>query len=189
MSGKETLRPLPRSYIEDWQDRKDLQMTFLPYVWQAVNALRIQWRDFPKDVYAIGDNWAFLVCGREIPVSRGERKYARENPNYLFADAYPIQPRADGNSQKVFEIDDFLNRLMEDVEEGEVPERILEKVAILDRTSPGGFFSIFDESDLEPVKRYAWGRVVRVIGYDTLIYHVQNEVRPGIRIHISSPDS
>jgi len=187
MTGKETIHPLPRAYIEDFEDRDNLQLTFVPYVWQAVTALRTQWRDFPKDVYAIGDNWAFLISGRETPTSKGERQFARNHPDYLFADIYGMEERTDGNSGRVSEIDDFLRRLEEDVEAGAIPERVLEKVAILDRTSR--YFSLFDDEDVEEVRRYPWGRVIRVIGYeDILIYHIQNEIRPRIRIHVSSSD-
>lgn len=188
MPRKETLQPLPRPYIEDSEDKLNLQLTFVPYVWQAVTALRVQWRDFPKDVYAIGDNWAFFVSGREIPTSKGEREFARRNPDYLFADVYNMEERTDGDGERVFGIGDFLRNLRDDVDAGTIPQRVLDKVAILDRTSPHGYFSLFDEEDVEEVGRYPWGRVIRIIGYeDTLIYHVQNEVRPRIRIHISSP--
>jgi len=187
MPGKEIVHPLPRSYIEDYEDRSNLHASFVLYVWQAVTALKLQFRDFPEDVYAIGDNWAFLVSGRKEPLSPAERKFASQHPGYLFPDIYSMEQRSNGGDGKVSEIDDFLKSLRADVEAGEIEERVLEKIAILDRTSR--FFRLFDEKGVVEVRRCPWGRIITITGHeDTLIYHIQNEVRPKIRIHISSQD-
>lgn len=184
MAGHEISYPLPSSYLSaneaEWNN---IQLTFVPYSVAAIEGLRGSSPDIPDVAYVFGDNWAFLLTANQNPKSKGEKMLKRKDPEKLFWNVHLIEQRFDGAyRENLVMLEEYLEALHAEESEGLLDGKSLDKIAILDRTSFA--FPLFDEERVELVESKSWGRIIRVFGFNTLIYHIQRELHPKLRIHL-----
>ena len=184
MAGREIVYSLPTSYLsEDMTEWNKIQLTFVPYAVAAIESLRRASSEIPLDAYVIGDNWAFLLTGTENFKGRKRKRIDDKDEDRVFWNIQLMEHRFDGaNQENLLRIEDYLEVIGAEESDGFLDARILGKIAIIDRTSFA--FPLFDEERVEFLEETSWGRKIRVTGFSTLIYHIQRELHPKIKVHL-----
>ena len=126
--------------------------------------IRRQEREFPLDLVLIGANWRQIILGP----SESRRTYT----------AYKIVSRVSNSvkPEKIETFDSFLNKLNTSIASCELPQRMAQKLAVLDMARLG--FPVFDEGKTNILATRKWGRIIRYSSFPQLIYHVASDFYP-----------
>ncbi|OGG08443.1 hypothetical protein A2154_04685 [Candidatus Gottesmanbacteria bacterium RBG_16_43_7] len=164
MNNAELDHGLPKSYLESADDKDALQSLYGIFAMCVLEELRINQPDMPADILTVADNWFQLVETRDYPESDMEQEMARRGFTY-FGDNWPVMERQESMTMRY-----LLRALGEGVTANTLDDRILDKVAILDRSTIA--YPIFGDEELNIIAETSWGRIVRISGFNTLIYHI-----------------
>lgn len=158
---------LPKSSLDfSYDNLGALQARYGNFAISVLIELRQNNPDFPQDILTVGDNWHQLSSWRDLPENEHEALLAAVGFS-IFGNMWPIEIR-----DKDVAARHLLETLGEGVQVGTLDPRIQTQVAILDRTTIFGS-PFFDESEeVEFVEEYPWGRVLRIKGFQTKIYHI-----------------
>ena len=154
---------LPRPWLEPHERNDALQTRYGNFAFSVLLELESQYSGLPKDIVTAGDNWFQLVETHHTP--SGPLPEATHTEGFqLFGDMWPIMDREN------LDLVHILYAFRDGVRAGSLDDRILESVAVLDRTS----FSnpLFDPSQTTHKKSQPWGQIIQLRGINTKIFHI-----------------
>lgn len=154
---------LPKPWLESHERNDALQTRYGNFAFSVLRELENQFPGLPKDILTVGDNWFELVESHNTP--NGDlQESAQTEGSQLFGDMWPIMDREN------LDLLHILYAFREGVRAGSLDDRILESVAVLDRTS----FSnpLFDPSQITHSNPQPWGQIVQLRDTKTKIFHI-----------------
>ncbi len=161
----ELIGGLPPITIETGIGRDDAQTLYGNFAFSVL--LEVGSSDpqlFPRDIITVGDNWFQLVETREQPQNDLEVQLKKEHPGAFFGDSWQIMDRGDET------IGDIARQISTGVLRGTLQQRMNEKIAVLDRTSPGN--PLIDDDQITEAEEKPWGRILRIHGVKQQIYQI-----------------
>lgn len=138
---------LPKTLV-DHQERKSLQTRYGNFAIGVLEELRQSNPGFPFDAVTIGDNWLQLVETHDNPADQVQSLFASIGATTL-GDMWPLMDRDYGEGIK-----DLVGQLAAGVAAGSIDDRILEKLAVIDRTSAA---NPIDVDELDGIQQTEWG--------------------------------
>lgn len=138
---------LPKSLV-DHQEKEFLKTLYGNFAIGVLEEFRQSNPDLPFDAVTIGDNWLQLVETHDDPAGQMQSLFASMGAT-TFGDMWPLMDRAYGEGIK-----DLVGQLAAGVAAGSLDDRILGKLAVIDRTS---LANSIDVNELDGIQQTEWG--------------------------------
>lgn len=163
MSNPDLSGGLPRPWLESSERNNAMQTRHGNFAFSVLLELEAKYPGLPKDILTVGDNWFQLVETHDTPNKQIQQAEQPEKFQ-LFGDMWPIMDR------KNMGLVSILRAIGEGVRIGTLDNRILETIAVLDRTSISN--PLFNPMHINQSKPQPWGQIVQLRGIQTKIFHI-----------------
>lgn len=164
MTASELSGGLPRPWLKTHERNSQRQTLYGNFAFGVLQELEHKIHNLPDDILTIGDNWFQLVVTFNTPQDDIQAYTQTTLGAQKFANMWPIMDRKDST------LTHMLYEINEGVHAGSIDPRILEEIAVLDRTSPGN--EPFDEASLAGSESHPWGQIVQLRDTKTNIFHI-----------------